>query len=206
MSGKEKTFNQSDLIAMGWTKTMISKLLPEPILKPNPMYRSAAPMKTWRETDVLAIMETPEYSKLYQKAQQRKQVAQKAVNTKKEQTNKILEEMEKEIRVKIISDTDLVFQTISAKQNWYAYQAVIREDCDCYHQKLENVDGETLNRWVVNYIRHNLVSYDDSLEKIKGKVGKNNAYFSYKETVLRAIARAYPKYAEECERQIAESM
>ena len=40
---KAEMITQSTILEMGWTKSMITKLLPEPILKPNPHYRSAAP-------------------------------------------------------------------------------------------------------------------------------------------------------------------
>ncbi len=40
---------QSTILEMGWTKSMITKLLPEPTLKLNPHYRSAAPMRIWKK-------------------------------------------------------------------------------------------------------------------------------------------------------------
>lgn len=56
-------------------------------------------------------------------------------------------------------------------------------------------------RWVVNYIRHNLISYDSTLFDNKGKVGKDEAYPIFKKAVLDRIAATYPKYAAECQRQ-----
>lgn len=56
-------------------------------------------------------------------------------------------------------------------------------------------------RWVVNYIRHNLISYDSTLFDNKGKVGKDEAYPIFKKAVLDRIAATYPKYAAECKRQ-----
>ena len=46
---KEEMITQSTIIGMGWTKTMITKFLPEPTLKDNPHYQNAAPMKLWRK-------------------------------------------------------------------------------------------------------------------------------------------------------------
>lgn len=39
---------------------------------------------------------------------------------------------------------------------------------------------------------------------MKGKIGKNEAYISYKKAIMEKIAVAYPKYAEECKRQVQE--
>ena len=58
MKEKKKMISQKTVIEMGWTKAMIAKLLPEPTLKPNPNYRSAAPMKLWIEEEVIAAMQT----------------------------------------------------------------------------------------------------------------------------------------------------
>lgn len=65
-----------------------------------------------------------------------------------------------------------------------------------------NIDKEVLQRWIVNYIRHNLVDYDDGLEIMYGKVGKIDTYPKFKEAILKKIASVYPQYAEECKRQI----
>lgn len=41
----EKMITQSAVLSMGFTKSMIDKLLPAPTLKQNPHYKSSAPMK-----------------------------------------------------------------------------------------------------------------------------------------------------------------
>ena len=64
-----------------------------------------------------------------------------------------------------------------------------------------NIDDYTLARWVVNYIRHHLVKYDQTIENLKGKIGKDKAYFVFKKAVLDKISSIYPQYAAECQRQ-----
>ena len=57
---------------MGFTKSMIDKLLPSPVLKRNPHYASSAPMKLWREDDVRSVMWTQEFQTMAAKAAARK--------------------------------------------------------------------------------------------------------------------------------------
>ena len=68
----DKMINQTSILEMGWTKTMIAKFLPEPILKQNPWHKEAAPMKLWRESDVLSTMETAAFMTEMEKAAKRR--------------------------------------------------------------------------------------------------------------------------------------
>jgi hypothetical protein len=62
-------------------------------------------------------------------------------------------------------------------------------------------DPAFLKRITVNYIRHNLTRYDRELEDLAGKVGVRKAVMVIRRRVYDAIARVYPRYAAECERQ-----
>ena len=96
----------------------------------------------------------------------------------------------------------MIRNTISHKNAWKQEQAELRGYYDYFWVDAGDVDEDTLNRWIVNYIRHNLVAYESSLRKIKGRVGVDEAYIDLKKSVLEEIALAYPKYADECRRQI----
>lgn len=73
---REKMICQSTILDMGWTKSMISRLLPDPVLRPNPYSKDKPPMKLWREEDVLDCMETEEYKNLHAQAEKRRRTAQ----------------------------------------------------------------------------------------------------------------------------------
>lgn len=191
-------YNQTKLLELGWTKTMIDTLLPEPQLKRNPMYRSASPMKLWDEQVVEEIMETDEYKAALEKAEKRKSSAKKSIQTQKDKAMAYLDEVCKHIEIEIIDDdNELRWQTIAAKQHWY-------NSYDRYFDRpnFDDVDEPTMQRWVVNFIRHNLVDYDYILRTLKGKIGKQELYEKYKSTILSKIAEVYPRYAQECRRQI----
>lgn len=69
---------------------------------------------------------------------------------------------------------------------------------------LSNVKEETMQRWIVNYIRHQLTLYDGVLRGFKGNAGTDEASSRFKNALLDQIAKYYPAYKDECERQKVE--
>lgn len=220
---------QSTILGMGWTMSMIKKFLPEPVCRPNPHYKCAAPMKLYEKDVVLAFMETAEFTEALEKAEKRKASAYKAVTTKAEHLRLEMLDIADHITIKILPDDKLRKRTIEAKKAWhnahrryhrfrdydfydddYDYEDSYYDDSDSYEYDYEDFDYDDvsepmMNRWVVNYIRHNLISYDEALENLWGKVGKEDAYVNFKNAILERIAQAYPKYADECKNQMLHS-
>ena len=184
---KPKMITQSKIIGeYGWTKSLINRFLPDPILKRNPHYSKAAPMRLWEEDTVKKIMETEEFQKAMKKACKRKESANKAVDTKRRNMHHSIEEFIEAISIKILPDDELRSRTLQAKQIWYQKHPHYDEDYD--EDVIANVneaDEDTLVRWVVNYVRHNLVDYDGFLYRIDGKVGAADAYPEFKIEVLK---------------------
>ena len=212
---KRKRISQTTVIDMGFTKSMITKLLPEPMLANNPYYRSAPKMKLWYEDDVVTVMASPEYLILWEKAQKRKQSAAKAVETKEQKLISMMNDVADKIHVKIIPEDKLIHKVLCQHEQREREQSIYRGDY-IYHsydrnlalktlQQAEGTDADyydTLVRWVVNYIRHKLTNYDRDLINLNGQTGKDRAYTSYKQIVLQKIAEVYPQYAQECENQM----
>ncbi len=206
---KEKMITQSTIIdTYGWTKSLISKFLPSPTLVQNPYYRNAAPMRLWKEEEVKKVMLTPEFQDAMEKANKRKKSAAKAVNTKKAVLEKEKMDFLNSIQIKVLPDSLLQEKALKSKQTWYEMNQLERygyiDPSDI--PNVYTADKNTVNRWVVNYIRHNLVQYDNFLERIYGKVGVHDTYIDTKIFILEKIADAYPKYSKECERQISNFM
>lgn len=229
MNGKSQMITQSTILAMGWTKTMIKNLLPEPTERPNPHYKCAAPMKLWEQDKVLEVMETENFKKALEKASKRKNAAKSAVKTKEKRLKEKMVEIANSFGIRIIPDDELIEKVLKHNEEriennlwqsmlyygrkvdryiydeYESYDDVCQEYEDaCYEYEnftLRTPNEETLMRWVVNYIRHNLISYDSTLFDNKGKVGKDEAYPIFKKAVLDRIAATYPKYAAECQRQ-----
>lgn len=192
---EEKLITQSTVLSMGFTKSMIDKLLPEPTLRDNPRYRCAAPMKLWKEADVLAAMDTDAFLEAAAKAERRKAAASKGIDTKRKNAEVLAEELIAAIRVQRIELLELERLTLDAQQRWYDFRG---------RGEIELPDRETVNRWMVNYIRHDLCEYDDSLYSLfrPGKMAdKDKLYPKVKRETLAKIAQVYPELAEECKKQ-----
>lgn len=196
---KEKTneslISQTTILSMGFTKSMIDKLLPAPILKQNPRYKSAAPMKLWKEADVLAVMETAAFQAAAAKAAQRKQAAAKAVDTKRKNAEVLADDLIASIHVQRIELPELEKLALASQQRWYDFRG---------RGEIEFPSRETVDRWIVNYIRHKLCEYDDSLYTLfrPGKMAnKDMLYPRVKRETLAKIAQVYPELAEECKKQ-----
>lgn len=192
---EEKLITQSAVLSMGFTKAMIGKLLPEPTLRDNPRYKCAAPMKLWKETDVLAAMDTDAFREAAAKAERRKVAASKGVDTKRKHAEVLAEELIAAIHVQRIELPELERLTLDAQQRWYDSRG---------RGEIEFPDRETVDRWMVNYIRHELCEYDDSLYTLfrPGRMAnKDMLYPKIKNETLAKIAQVYPELAEECKKQ-----
>jgi hypothetical protein len=63
-------------------------------------------------------------------------------------------------------------------------------------------DPDFLERITINSIRHHLTSYDTHLEQVVGQIGARQAGKMIRRRIYDEIAKAYPEYAEECQRQM----
>lgn len=191
----EKLITQATILSMGFTKSMIDKLLPAPTLRQNPHYKSSAPMKLWKEADVLAAMDTDAFREAAAKAERRKAAASKGVDTKRKNAEVLAEELIAAIRVQRIELPELEKLALASQQRWYDFRG---------RGEIEFPDREDVDRWMVNYIRHELCEYDGSLYTLfrPGKMAdKDKLYPKVKRETLAKIAQVYPELAEECEAQ-----
>ena len=194
-----KYYTKSEVLHLGFTDKLITALLPDPILKINPHYKSGPQMKLWIQSDVANAMKTAEFTNYQEQARKRREGAAKAVVTKE---TKLAQEVDKKIQqisVRIIDYGKLMQDTVQSKQDWYEYQAEMRESYD--YRDASSADYATQQRWAVNYIRHELTEYDSNLYDMSGKVGCYKEYSRYKNAVLDKIAEFYPFLKDECDRQ-----
>ncbi len=96
MSHKKKT--KENYITQGvltreycLTRSQIRRFLPEPLLRRNPRYSSAAPMKLWRESDVINAINSNKVLKAsIEKKQQRKVQREEAAQRRVQQADEFL--------------------------------------------------------------------------------------------------------------------
>ncbi|MBR2588675.1 MAG: hypothetical protein IKD77_05695 [Bacilli bacterium] len=194
---KEEYITATGLIKKrGWTKNMVGKLTGnlEVKLVDNPHYKCASPMRLLLLKDIKRIERTKKFKELKEKAERRKPSAKKAVETKIKNTLGMADTFS--IVVERIDLDTLIKNTLAAKQYWYDFNSnwnYMKFDYrDAYSAPKENV-----NRWMVNYIRHNLSNYDEELESLKGKIGKLQGYWYYKEKLANEMKKVYPELRKE---------
>jgi len=196
---KEEMLTLTSVKELGFSPKMIETLLPEPILKDNPHYRCAAPMKLWKKKDVNKAMRTKAFKESLKGREKRRQGAARAVETKKAKLHEEVEEQIKQIQVKRINIAKLRQRALDDKQDWYDYQSMLRSNLD--FKSAYDADEATIERWMVNYIRHNLTNYDEDLYEMAGKVGCHEEYMNYRRAVMSKIEEIYPELKAECKRQ-----
>lgn len=170
-----------------WTKKLIEKYLPEPCeLKENPFYKSAAPMKLYLIEKIIEIEKDERFKEDFKKAKKRSATAKKIVEKKEMETIDLINNIT--INIENIDEEIIKANAIFNYEMW--------NDCIVY-----NADENFYNRIMVNYIRHNLTKYDDVIESLFRKVGKQKAYILLKNKTLDKIAEKYSLLKDECERQ-----
>ena len=88
-----------------------------------------------------------------------------------------------------------------ASYNTFHRRQSLERDHD-YEPATYMSDPIFLDRITVNYIRHELTEYDQHLEQVAGKTGVSLAIATIRRRIYDEIARVYPEFAEECERQV----
>jgi len=180
------TFSTPQLKQRGWTLTMIRTFLPVPDEKiPNPKYCNAgSPMKLYVCKRVEKIEKTKKFLKHKEAADQRKQSAAKAVETKQAKMAQFVDEFQPKI------------------PEYDREELLERADCNFYSLDFANRVYISDERKCVNYLRHCETAYEQKLWEIFGKTGVRAAYLDIKEKILEAIALTYDWLADECDLQM----
>lgn len=191
----EKKLTKTEVKNLGFSETLIKNLLPEPEEKPNPYSKRAAKMCLWREEDVKAAMSDKRFTDYQEIRVKRQAASKKAVMTKTQRLVDTYVEIANKITITVRPLSEIREEALKAKESWY-------ESNNRYYDDVCYADEYTVNRWMVNYIRHHLTHYDEHLYDLKGKTGKDSAYKDFVVIILEKIAEAYPALKDECDNQI----
>ena len=174
---------------MGFTDSIIKTLNIIPTeIKPNPHNKKNF-MKLYSEEYIDTILKSSEFVNLVGKNINRRLGALKSTTTKVE---------------KLMRDIDNLNITIKRIENVELLALHQYNEYNITQLRLANVkdDVRFLDRLCVNYIRHELTNYDNSLDFTVGKVGKYKAFNRINEKIYTRIKEVYPQYSEECDRQL----
>ena len=186
----EKFSSRPTLKERGWTDSMINALLPTPDYKRrNPYYRCAGAMKFYSNRRVMLAEQSDEWKRRKAIAERRSEAATDAADRRWEKMEKFVER----IAPPRLRKKPLEKIRKAAYASWSAMRSARGKSTD----PLECIDPATLDRISVNYIRHELSSYDQLLDTVKGSVGADYAREALRTAVLTSIADAYPELADE---------
>lgn len=199
---KEQCYSGKDLLARGWTKSIIAKFAGAPDIEiPFRFMGNDVIAKYYSKASIELIEKSDEFIEQFEKSKTRKESAVKAVETK---VNAIIE-FAWTVPIEItFQDSSLVKITKQAIHHYNERQWDF-EHCDAIFANV-NSDKKFLARITVNYLRHCRSTYDNSLEYYSGKVGVDEAYCIIKTRILSAIANVFPDLAEECNNQMLTAM
>lgn len=198
-SKRERTLTKTEVKSLGFTEKLIEMLLPEPELRPNPYYRSAAHMQLFKRSDVEKAMKNPVFQERLKKREERQAAAEKAVETKRAKLKAATDKFIESIKIEKVDLDVLRTAAIEAQQDWYYEQYYYRGKG--YVKDAYGADEDTVKRWMVNFVRHEMTTYDEQLYYMKGKVGVHDMYEDIRNFILGKIAVIYPELAQECEKQ-----
>ena len=199
MGGNVNTemISQQKLKERGWTDGLIKKYLPNADqTSPNPYYNNGASMRWYLLSRVKQIESTRGWQADKAKAEKRQQSALKGVDTKLAKMKEHLDDIE--IKVPKLSREYLVnraCQHYNDRQRFRSYGEG--------SYATPTSDEPFLQRITVNYLRHTLTEYEPRLKEVKGKVGRDDAYFEINRKIYNAISEKYPDLKDECDRQMA---
>lgn len=198
MKDRDKYYGLEEIQELGFTARLMGKYLPDADKIVRNPYNSHALIRFWLKTKIDALIAEPplrdELATVMKHRAARQAGAKKAVETKVRKTTDRVSLLCKSLKLRYKRPLD--------KVRWAALQKKEEQYWDSESfASAYGADPATIDRWTVNYIRHNMVDYDYCLEKLKGEVGKDEAYRILKNYVLDLIKSTYPELAEECERQ-----
>ena len=195
---------KSTLKERGWTDRAIERFLKQPDKEvPNPYYKSSPPMKLYKLSRVEFIEASDDFKGFQARNQKRLDATRKGMKTKLERLLNTVASMEIFIERKHFED--VILEAIESYNGFKGSMSADKEDFDYQPASIES-DQQFLHRITVNYLRHRCTPYERALDKIKGKVGKREAYALLNQMIYNKISELYPLLTHECNSQLEEKI
>lgn len=194
MSRKIKYYTQTQLIKdRNWTKTKIAEWLGEPDKEAtNPHYSSGAKVKLYHATRVHRQEKNRRFKLWFEKhIKSKKRRVESAIKSSEIKRGRL---------ILFIKNIDFDIPDFESEKEMY------REAIDHYNTLWElrgrydkfitsefySLDPDFLKRISINMLRHSVYNYDLEIERMFGKIGKDEAYSILKERVIEEIYQKYP--------------
>lgn len=188
--------SQTEVLARpGWTKAAVDRFLGAPDqTKPNPMYRSGAPMRLYSGDRIKAVESTDTWRTWSTKSALRSERARAVAERRRAEVLEWVDCLHIALppsdEEKLVKCAVAHYNLLWEERGQYEKHATVHDD------------REFLDRITVNYLRHEVSHYERDLDRLYGKTGADEARLRLKERVLQAIAQAFPFLAPECGHQV----
>jgi hypothetical protein len=184
----------------GWTATLVQRFLGAPErTAPNPHYRSGPPMRLYLLTRVEAAEADEAFKEARAGSRRRGDAARRVADRKRADLIARAEAMP--VRVRQLGDDELLRQAIRHYNRRQEEWMESRWEHPDRQPARPDSDPLFLRRIKVNFIRHQMTSYDRALDSMAARVGVREASAVIRRKVYEAICSAYPGLAGECRRQ-----
>lgn len=178
--GKEKCI-QRDLISIGLSKSILKKYYPEPEKKFKD-YRNEKFYYLYDVSKVVEFVKSESFRSDFSKTLIRSDKAKVVSENVRLRNIKLVDLYE--IDVEKISMKDLKKRAI---RSWEEWNESVWEDSST----------EDTKRIMMNFVRHNLTSYDGHLDFQRGRIGTSDMYELLKDKVTNKILEVYPELKQE---------
>lgn len=190
--------NKKQLIERGWSLKLVGEFLGEPD-DVKPLGRYCEEHRYWLPR-IERVEQTGEFKAAQEKYLKRRDAGKQSAKAQAAQRIELAKTII--IRVKRLPETEVLedaiehFNCRQRRRDW--------NDDNYYEFTPADKDSGSrfLERITVNYIRHNLTSYDSKLLAQRGRIGGDAAVPIIRRRVFEEIACAYPQFADECDRQM----
>jgi hypothetical protein len=207
----------------GWTDGMVRTLLGAPDKRVrNPLYQGAASARLYGLDRIEAAEQSERFPAVAEQAARRSAASLAAANRRREVVLRHVATVElsvPEIASEVLTRravrhrTELTDRARLTGRARLADRAQVNDTAQLNDRAeregrldrtdVSRVDPLTLERWKVNYLRHQLTDYDHFLDDLFGLTGKAEATRLLRIRVYAAIGKAYPDLAAECRRQLS---
>ncbi len=190
--GKQKTFlNTAELKRRGWRDAMIRDLLGEADAARRRRRRTTPPQKLYLRARVHEVEAQAGFKAALAQAEAglgvRRQAALSAADIKRQALLR---------QVSGINVSVPLYALDHIRQAAVGHWQGRNPGCDA-----AGANEATVQRWMVNYIRHRCTCYDGQLRELRGRIGVDIAAGLIKKATLRAIGGKYPALEAACDKQ-----
>jgi hypothetical protein len=187
----ETYLTMAGLRERGWTDAMVRDYLGEPdATRPNPRFRTAAPMKLYLTQRAETGEASPAWAERKTLGAKRRAAGMAIADRKRADTAMLARQLAVDLVGRLVLPASPRRAAIKAYNAWHSAGCTCRGWHDlgfCDKHADAGDPPEFLHRITVNFVRHELTGYDRAYSRLAGRVGHQDAHEVLRSEVNAAI-------------------